>query len=84
METVEEDQAFDVYEENWLSFSLFCEMETQWEVIAGMGGVHYSGIKYPSLESAMRLRRVPLNDRARIFQDVRLMERAAKSVLNDK
>ena len=84
METVEEEQSFDVFEDNWLSFSLFCEMKTQWDVIAGMGGVHYGGIKYPSLESAMRMRRIPFADRARLFQDVRLMEEAAKSVLNDK
>lgn len=75
---------FEVWQENWDSFSLFVGAETQWTVGVGMAGVLWVGLDYDRLETVMRLRGIPRRERSRLFADVQIMERAALPVLNDK
>lgn len=50
----------------------------------GLGSVVFQGIEYPRLESVLRLMRIPNKDWPKTFEGVRIMERAAKKVMNDK
>lgn len=65
-----------VYPENLAAWSLFCGLQTQWQVVAGAGGAHYTGLPYPAVESALRLQRVPRSHWADLFADVRVLELA--------
>lgn len=65
-----------VYPENLAAWSLFCGLQTQWQVVAGAGGAHYTGLPYPAVESALRLQRVPRSHWADLFADLRVLELA--------
>lgn len=65
-----------VYPENLAAWSLFCGLQTQWQVVAGAGGAHYTGLPYPAVESALRLQRVPRTHWADLFADLRVLELA--------
>ncbi len=63
----------DVWPENLQAFELFEAMRTQWRV--AMGGP--VGLDYTVLAWLMDLKRVPLDERAALLDDIRLMESAA-------
>ena len=65
-------------------FDLFQALETKWDLLAGMAGVAFRGINWPSAEVEIRARRIPLKDRRQVLADLRLMERAALPLLNRK
>lgn len=75
-----EQEDCEVWPENWPSFSLFCQLQTQWRT--GMGGA--TGLDYTAL--------YPLLDRMAddaeqwdlLFDDVQVMERAALSAMSAK
>ena len=71
-----------VWEENWSTVMFFAGLGTQWNVVAGMAGVMYVGLNYPSVESTMRMQHIPRGDQKRLFEDVRRMEAAALEVRN--
>lgn len=77
------DDACHVWEENWRSLEFFLGIEHQWVIVSGMAGVHYVGLNYPAIESVMRtLSPVPKKQRPALFNDLRVMERAALEILN--
>lgn len=78
------DDGCEVWEENWLSFRVFESLGTQWNVAVGMSGLYHAGINYLALPIVMRRYKVPHEDRDRVFDDIRLMERAAREVLNKR
>lgn len=65
-----------VYPDNLAAWSLFCGLQTQWSVVAGAGGAHYTGLPYPAVESALRLQAVPRKLWADLFADLRVLELA--------
>ena len=61
---------------------MFDALGTQWRIVAGLGGAYYEGIDYsvlPIVEERMGVKR---KARARIFNDLRVMESEAKAILN--
>lgn len=67
---------FEIWPENAESCVLFFQLGTQWQV--SMGGV--VGLNYTAAEAVMRIRGV--KNRARMFDDLRLMEAAVLKVWN--
>jgi len=75
-----EADAFAVWPENADVVEIFLAARTQWSIVAGMGSVHIQGFRYADLEALLRVRRV--KHRARVFEDLQLMEAAGLEVLN--
>lgn len=76
----QEEAEFEVWPENWLVFSIFCQLSTQWNI--GMNGA--TGLRYEAL--------YPLLDRcfsgsdewSEAFHDIRAMESQALAISNEK
>jgi hypothetical protein len=75
----EADRAFEVWPENWPALDLFLALGTQWR-IGPLGGA--LGLDYQGVHAAMRMMKV--KDRAVMFDDLHVMERAALKVWNEK
>ncbi|MBZ0106146.1 MAG: DUF1799 domain-containing protein [Sulfuricella denitrificans] len=73
-----EDRIVWVYQENWAAFVLFSRLQTQWRM--GMAGA--TGLDYAGMEAAMRI--IGTRDRAKMFDDISIMERAALSAMAEK
>ena len=66
--------------ENWVALNIFLKLDTQWRMIANMGGVIYQGLDYSAVRSSLLMdgERYP----AYRFACLRLIERGALMVLN--
>lgn len=79
-----DDDRFPVYPENWQTVQVFLGCADCWDVIAGLGGVYYQGLKKTEIESTLRLMQIPDSDKLEIFHNLRVMAAAAKEVLNER
>ncbi len=77
-----EADAFEIWPENAGTLEIFLSLRTQWSVVAGMGGIHIQGFRYADVVADLRERRI--KHRARVYEDLKLMEAAALEVLNRK
>ncbi|MBY6091078.1 DUF1799 domain-containing protein [Maritimibacter alkaliphilus] len=68
-----EDDAFEIWPENWHSLIAWIACETQWRVMSGSGGNWYLGLDYTAVDVVMR--RLKLEDE--VFADLQEMERTA-------
>lgn len=75
---------FEVWEENWDSLLFFLNVSTQWNVVAGMGGLFYIGLNHTAIESEMNMRGIRKQRRAQLCDDLLMMERAALPLLNKR
>lgn len=73
---------FGVWQENWIAVMLFRNLGTQWNVVAGMGGAFYTGLKYEVVEGQMRRLRIPQKKWPDYWDDLYVMEAAALPLLN--
>lgn len=81
-ELIQESEVFQmaevgIYPDNMPAVALFADMRTQWRV----GPCGPIGLDYLALPVVFRLRRVPVADRTELFDDLRVMERAALNYL---
>jgi hypothetical protein len=79
-----EPEHFEVLPDCWSALELFLALQGQWRVVAGFGGVFYQGLDYPAVESLLRLKISSKKKRARLFDQIRLIEQGALSTINDK
>ena len=74
VDLVEEADGFEeaegIYPDNYLAASFFEDMQTQWRT-------GFAGLDYTALRSIFCFRRIKLADQADIFDDLKIMERAA-------
>ena len=87
--TMQQLQDCKVWEENWQSVMFFAEYcGTQWQHVgvSGMAGVALlaTGLNHASVIASLRTLRLPRKRFDEIFADVRIMERAALKVLNER
>lgn len=75
----QQDAAPELWLENAQTVDVFLVMTSQWN-ISGMGGV--VGFKYESLPGVLDLLEVPQQVRREVFDGLRIMERAAVTLLN--
>lgn len=62
---------------------LFSRLRSQWRMLAGMGGLVYTGLDYSAVEPVMRLTACKTATPERLFDQLRTMEIAALQVLNE-
>jgi len=72
-----------VHPDNWDAFILFDQLGTQWRIIPGMSGVFYQGLDYAAVMAVVRETVKGRKNRARTFDQIRLIEAGALSVIND-
>lgn len=75
-----DNESFEIWPENDESISLFSSVSTQWRM--GAGGP--TGLDYVALFA--RMDRMKLDDKTheRLFQDIRVIESEALSILNNR
>ncbi|MGO4380375.1 DUF1799 domain-containing protein [Pseudoduganella sp. RAF53_2] len=74
----------ELWPEHVTCYRVFVALETQWRMVVGFAGLYYQGIDYTNAKSTMELMAVPANEWPQVFDGLRVMERAAKTVLNKK
>lgn len=82
--SVAQPTEFEVEQENLTAVRVFVAMQTNWRIVAGMGGLVYQGLDYPSLESVANLLCIKRKKRPELFADIQIMEAAALPILNEK
>lgn len=75
---------FLVFEENWDAVRVFCSLSTQWNLLAGAADVLHVGLNYGAVEVVLRFEEVPAEGWREVFQALRVMERAALPLLNER
>lgn len=75
-----ENESISLWADNWLSFSVFTGMSTQWRV--SVGGV--TGLDYNALPTVMRLKGVKKKQIVQVFNDIQVMEAEALNILLKK
>ena len=78
------DRDFYVWEENWPTVSLFLDLSTQWVVQLGMAGLVYVGLNYVAVKSTLELELIPQAQWPDLFHGLKVMERAALPLLNQR
>ncbi|KER01515.1 DUF1799 domain-containing protein [Photorhabdus temperata] len=68
----------EVWPDVWESFLTFQALSTQWRV----GAAGATGLDYNVLHSVMDL--IGVNDRATVFNDIRVMEREALIIMHSE
>ena len=79
-EAEDEDEAFEVWPENWETVQVFVALGTCWRV-DGFNG-RWLGLDRTQIDSTLRLMRVPIARRREVFEDLLVMEAAALPVIN--
>lgn len=74
---------FEVFEENWESVLFFLGLNTQWNLIGlPTGGSHITGINYQAVQSVLHIQHIPKFKWRALFLDIQIMEKAALEVIN--
>ncbi len=81
---VSADDRFPVYPENWQTVEVFRRCADSWDIVSGQGGAHYQALKTERIESVLRLMQIPDSNKLEIFDNLRVMQAAAKEVLNER
>lgn len=68
--------------EEWAAWQIFLDTLRDWNLVAGIGGVWFEGVKVPAIESAMNLRRIKPRERLKVWSMVKVLEDEARLVRN--
>jgi hypothetical protein len=79
--TPREPPPFRVHPSNWSAFQVFEACHTQWRISIGVSGAIYHGIDYSSLVAVIDAMG---GGRRKTFNQVRLIEAGALSVINEQ
>lgn len=71
-----------IWPENWTIARVF--VDCRWELHLGLNGAHYQGIAAREIEAACRMHAIPRAERLHILGGVRVMEAAARPILNER
>lgn len=80
MATAAANQFFEVWPENWPTFLLFSELETQWNFAASG---HRTGLQYLVLFAKLDRMALPPDEYDETEHDIRAMELAALAAMNE-
>lgn len=78
----DEEILFPVYPENVQALEVFISMSTQWRMVGTMQSLHYTGLDYSVLGEMWLVNDVKKKDRPKVFEQLRILERAAMPILN--
>lgn len=76
-ETDDDADAIPVWDVNRDAVWLFLDLETQWRALATLRNLIWLGLDYVAAGELMRARGWRRKQRARLFEDLQVMERAA-------
>lgn len=79
LQEASESQIVFVWPDNLLAVNTFVAMSTQWRV----GAVGATGLDYNALPIVMRMIGVPAQERANVFDDIRIMEDEALTLMRE-
>lgn len=80
----EAENSFPVFEENMPIVEAFAALGTQWRIATpAMGGLLWSGLDYSAVAALPQLRAAEPEKYQEVFNGIRLMENAARKVLNE-
>lgn len=74
----------EVHADNATTVLAFTTLRTQWRLVAGMVRVAHIGLDYGAIPPVLELLGVPADERADVFEGLRVMEQAALPILNEK
>jgi|GEM_PF-747233 len=74
----------EILSENLTTVEAFLAVQTNWIILAGLGGIVYHGINYTQLHSVFAMMNIPRKEWPALFSDIRIMEQAALPLLNQK
>lgn len=77
---IEEEEDVEAWPDVWAGAQVFARCVTQWNV--GFGGP--IGLRYESVDTVMRLMRVPVGDRVSVFDTVRALESEALQIFAER
>lgn len=72
----------EIWPENERAVRIFLHCGDSWDIVAGLAGAYYQGIKVEAVRAVMLISRVPLAEQLELLADVRAMAAGAKEVLN--
>ena len=78
----QESGSVEVWEENVPVFLLFCDLQTQWNVVGGAAGSARTGLNYLVVFSMMERMELSKEDFKNMFSDIRVLEIAALQEMN--
>ena len=70
-----------VFPENWPVWKAWLALENRWLVVSGIDGERLQGLDAAQIESVLRLQGIKSGERERIFDGLRVMEKAALAAL---
>lgn len=73
-----ETDPVEVWPDNWPAFSLFCQMQTQWNI--SMNGA--TGLQYLVLLALMDRLKLSDDDHDALFDDIQTLERGALKAMS--
>ena len=79
-----DDGFFEVFLENWKTVQVWMRCADSWDIVSGFSGIYYQSLKTDRIESVLRLMQIPDSDKLEIFDNLRVMQDAAKEVLNGR
>ena len=74
----------ELFPENIPIWRLWTDLGSQWRIGVGMGGLVWFGLDYSVMDFTMRMHRIPPDEQPDVFDLIRLMEREAAPLLNDR
>ena len=75
---------YELPPELWDAWRCFVHTWHQWRVVAGFAAVWYEGIDQAALLACMEMLEIKRKHRERVFQQVLILERAARELRNKK
>ena len=84
IERLSADHDFEVHPDNADAVEVFCQLGTQWRMLATLGGAVTQGLDYSAVDATLRLLRFKPARRTELFHDLRLMESAALKAMSEQ
>lgn len=74
---------FELWPENLESMAFYLNhVQHQWVIVAGFDSAHYAGLNHPGIESSLNMLHIKGGKRRLLYQDMCVIEAAAKPILN--
>ncbi|AKU21873.1 DUF1799 domain-containing protein [Massilia sp. NR 4-1] len=79
------EPVFELWPENETTFDVFSALANQWKVVINWtGNIHFQGLDHQAVRATMELMGIAHEKWPEIFAGLRIMEKAARPILNEK
>lgn len=77
-------EPFKVYRENWPALALWHALWPRWRLVVGPRGVLRQALDLAQVQAAIALSGTPRRERARLYEDLLVMEAEALELINEQ